>query len=365
MGFKDVLAGLRGRFFARAPAGSAEPLSEEEQLVRDYDLSLVELHDEIPALIPQRDAMRAAWRNGDFETYQRAFEAARAGGVIAENGRPLYSLVQGWFLEPFLELPDDEEAVQAHEDGLAPFRAFFQRSPSPFSAATYADALRVTAFVRRGTGWGRDVRADQWQGYEALLKEADAVLDGHADPNDFSWRMSDYRRSANEGNFETFKARFERAWLLDRYNIDLCRSHARMIMPRWLGRDEHDLEDFARRAAKLTEDRFGLGFYALIQQANTEVGNHELADTLCDPDLVKQGFEDLLARFPAPSVMNLYADALEWMGDTEALADLLETRFRVMVPQIWYGETRSDRISYLFATLLEAAEVLEQRRAAR
>jgi hypothetical protein len=221
------------------------------------------------------------------------------------------------------------------------------------------------AFVRRGTAWARDVQADQWQGYEALLGEADAVLDSHPDPADFSWRMSDYSRSANTGDFDIFKARFERAWLMDRYNIDLCRSHARMIMPRWLGRDEHDLENFARRAADLTRDRFGLGFYALIQQANTEVGDHELADTLCDPDLVKQGFEDLLARFPAPSVMNLYADTLEWMGDTEALADLFESRFRVMVPQIWYGETRSDKISYLFATLLEAAEVLEARRAAR
>jgi hypothetical protein len=361
MGFKDILAGMRNRVFGRASAAPQELLSPEEQLVRDYDLYLVDLHDEIPALVPQRDAMRAAWRNGDFEAYQRAFEAARVGGVITESGRPLYALVKDWFVEPFLELPDDETV--AHIDMLEPFRAFFQRSPSAFSAATYADALRVTAFVRRGTAYGRLVRADQWRDYETLLKEADDVLDSHADPENFSWRMSDYRRSANDGDFEKFRARFERVWLLDRYNIDLCRSHARMIMPRWLGRSAQDLEDFARRAAELTQDRFGLGFYALIQQANTDVGDHELADTLCDPDMAKRGFEDLLARFPAPSVMNLYADMLEWMGDTEALADLLESRFRVMVPQIWYGDTRGDKISYLFATLLEAAEVLEARRA--
>lgn len=361
MGFKDIFARFRSRI-SGASAAPATPLSAEEQLVRDYDLYLVDLHDELPSLIPQRDAMRAAWRKGDFEAYEQAFEAARASGVIADNGKPLYLLVKDWFLEPFMALPDDAAAAPQHEDMLKPFRDFFHRSPSPFSAATYADALRVTAFVRRGTGWGRDVRSEQWQGYEALLKEVDDVLDSHADPENFSWRISDYRRSANEGDFETFKARFERAWLLDRYNIDLCRSHARMIMPRWLGRDARDLEDFARRAAEQTKDRFGLGFYALIQQANTDVGDHDLADTLCDPDLVKQGFEDLLARFPAPSVMNLYADTLEWMGDTEALADLLETRFRVMVPQIWYGETRSDQLSYLFATLLEAAGVLEARK---
>lgn len=361
MVFKDILAALRTRMLGRASAAPQELLSPEERLVRDYDLYLVDLHDEIPALVPQRDAMRAAWRNGDFEAYQRAFEAARASGVITESGRPLYSLVKEWFVQPFLELPDNE--APAHVAMLEPFRAFFQRSPSAFSAATYADALRVAAFVQRGTAYGHLVQAEQRQSCEALLETADAVLDSQADPDNFSWRMSDYRRSANDGDFETFTVRFEQAWQLDRYNIDLCRSHARMIMPRWLGRDAQDLEDFARRAAALTQDRFGLGFYALIQQANTDVGDHALADTLCDPDMAKQGFEDLLSRFPAPSVMNLYADMLEWMGDTEALADLLQTRFRVMVPQIWYGDTRSDKIAYLFATLLEAAEVLEARRA--
>ncbi|WP_119256027.1 hypothetical protein [Shinella zoogloeoides] len=366
MGFKDIFSAWRNRNAARPTGGGGEePLSLEGSLVRDYDLYLVELHDELPDLVPQRDAMRAAWSLGDFEAYHQAFETARASGIIAANGKPLHALVRDWFLESFPGLPDDADAAPPQGDMLAPFRAFFERSPSAFSAATYADALRTAAFMRRGTAWGHEVTADQWKGFEALLKEADAVLDSHADPKDFSWRMSDYRRSANEGSFETFKARFERAWLLDRYNIDLCRAHARMILPRWLGRNARDLEDFARRAAELTGDRFGLGFYALIHQANTDVGDHQLADTLCDPALVKQGFEDLLTRFPAPSVMNLYADMLEWMGDTEALADLLETRFRVMVPQIWYGETRSDKISYLFATLLEAAEVLDERRAAR
>ncbi len=365
MNFRKILAAVKGRVFSRARAVPQEPLSLEERLVDDYDLYLVDLHDELPALIPQRDAMRLAWRSGDFEAYQRAFEAARASGVIAENGMPLYSLVKDWFHESFLALPEDEDSAPVEGDELAPFREYFYRSPSAFSAATYADVLRQMAFVRRGSAWGRETPADRWESYQTLLREADDVLDSHPDPDDFTWRMSDYRRSANEGNFEKFKARFERVWLMDRYNIDLCRSHARMIMPRWLGRDEQDLEDFALRAAELTKDRFGLGFYALIQQANTEVGSHELGDTLCDPDLVKQGFEDLLARFPAPSVMNLYADTLEWMGDTQALADLLETRFRVMVPQIWYGETRSDKISYLFATLLEAAEALDERRGSR
>jgi len=363
MGLKHLLAGLRGRIFGTAPAApSGEELSSYERLVRDYDLYLIDLHDEIPRLFPQRDAMRRAWQERDFPAYERAFAAARRDGGIAENGKPDYALVRDWFLEEFQALPDGDDAGPRHEALLAPFAAFFRQHPSPFSAATYHDALRVTAFAWRGTACADDVQQGQWQKHEAFLQQADAVLDANPGPNDFSWRISDYRRTANDGSLSEYQARFEKAWALDRFNIDLCRSHARMIMPRWLGRDAHDLEVFARRAAEFTKERFGLGFYALIQQANTEVGSHELGDTLCDPALVKQGFEDLLERFPAPSIVNLYADMLEWMEDGEALADLLQSRFRTIVPQIWYGDTRQEKIEYCFDTLLEADEILQERR---
>ncbi|PCK86811.1 hypothetical protein CPT32_10315 [Rhizobium sophoriradicis] len=91
MGFKSIFDGLRDRIFARQRSVSADyDLSPHERLVRDYDLHLVELHDEIPYLIPQRDAMRAAWQRRDFVAYHEAFEAARQTGSIAENGKPLY-----------------------------------------------------------------------------------------------------------------------------------------------------------------------------------------------------------------------------------------------------------------------------------
>ena len=65
MGLKDILTGLLGGL-KRTPTAPPEPLSPQEQLVSDYRLRLIELHDEIPHLIPQRDAMRAAWSAGDF-----------------------------------------------------------------------------------------------------------------------------------------------------------------------------------------------------------------------------------------------------------------------------------------------------------
>jgi hypothetical protein len=61
MGFKDIFSAWRNRNASRPTGvGALEPLSLEGSLVRDYDLYLVELHDELPDLVPQRDAMRAA-----------------------------------------------------------------------------------------------------------------------------------------------------------------------------------------------------------------------------------------------------------------------------------------------------------------
>lgn len=363
MGWKDLVRSVRDKVLGeRATPEPAEELTNYQILLRDYDLHSVFLHDEIPRLYGERDAMRRAWQERDFAAYRSAFEAARAEGDLTENGKPRYLLVKDWFLEEFMAIPDSDDAGPRHEVLLNSFADYFRRDPSPFSAATYADALRVTAYAWRGTACAADVNMDQADQSRRFLRQADAVLDSQPDPQDFSWRASDFRRSAETGSFSEYQRRFEAAWALDRYNIDLCRSFARMIMPRWLGRDEHDLEVFARRAAELTKDRFGYGFYALIQAANTEVGEHEIEDTLCDPVLVKQGFEDLLARFPAPSNFNLYADMLEWMKDNEALADLLETRFRTIVPEIWYGDTIDDKFVYAFETLLEADEVLKARR---
>lgn len=363
MGWKDLVRSVRDMALGRRAAPEpAEELTNYQILLRDYDLHSLFLHDEIPRLYGERDAMRRAWQERDFAAYRAAFEAARAEGDLAENGKPRYLLVKDWFLEEFMAIPDSDDAGPRHEALLDGFASYFREDPSPFSAATYADALRVTAYAWRGTACAADVNMDQADQFRRFLQQADAVLDSQPDPQDFSWRASDFRRGAETGSFSEYQRRFEAVWALDRYNIDLCRSFARMIMPRWLGRDEHDLEVFARRAAELTKDRFGYGFYALIQAANTEVGEHEIEDTLCDPALVKQGFEDLLARFPAPSNFNLYADMLEWMKDTQALADLLETRFRTIVPEIWYGDTIDDKFAYAFETLLEADEVLKARR---
>lgn len=363
MSWKDLVRSLRDKVLGgRATPDPAEELTQYEILLKAYGIASIFLHDEIPRLYEERDAMRRAWQARDFSAYRAAFEAALAEGDLAENGKPRYALVKDWFLEEFTAIPDSDDAGPRHEALLDSFAAYFRREPSSFSAATYADALRVTAYAWRGTACAADVNLDQAEQFDKFLRRADAVLDSQPGPDDFAWRASDFRRGAETGSFSEYQRRFEAAWALDRYNIDLCRNFARMIMPRWLGRDAHDLEVFARRAADLTKDRFGYGFYALIQAANTEVGEHELEDTLCDPALVKQGFEDLVARFPTPSNFNLYADMLEWMNDTEALADLLDTRFRAIVPEIWYGDTLDDKFVYAFETLLEADEVLKVRR---
>lgn len=359
MVFGKIFAKLLGK----APQFDAE-LSHYERIVRDYDLTLIELDDEIPRLVPAREAMFAAWRDRDFAAYKAAFNTAHRSGEIVESGRPLYSLVKDWFFRELFDSAD--EGGSRFAAAIRAFESFYTYAPSAFSAATFADVLRLVGYHVRGTDYITSTPGQSLGDLRSCLQASGALLDTFAreGETDFAWRLADARRAADQGDLAHFKQRFEAAWALDRYNVDLCRAHARMLMPRWLGRDAHDLEVFARQAMDLTKDRFGRGLYALIQQSNTDVGEHELEHTLCEPQLVKEGFDDLMQRFPAPSIVNLYADMLEWMRDEQGLADLLRDRYRVIVPQVWYGDTRADKIEYAFATLAEADEALTARAAA-
>ena len=108
-----------------------------------------------------------------------------------------------------------------------------------------------------------------------------------------------------------------------------------MLLPRWVGDGPQDVEVFARRVVSLTEARFGAGAYAFIYSVQAGVGGHEASDTLCDPDLLARGFEDLTARFPtSQSILNRYAMTMHWIGDHAAVYRV-QKRIDTITPNIW------------------------------
>jgi hypothetical protein len=87
---------------------------------------------------------------------------------------------------------------------------------------------------------------------------------------------------------------------------------ATSLFPKW-GGDARALDNYIVQATAQTRTLFGTGMYALLYSAAAN-GQYEHAlfqDSFANWDKVKQGYEDLLARYPASNAKrNRYA----WMA---------------------------------------------------
>jgi len=308
-------------------------------------------------LQPDRDALMAkrrfriasSWDElGEHEATVRQVDAILQSGQI-EKFEPLFRAVHGAdqslpsgcavheaLIRRLFRTPSASPAEQ--EQYLAPFRAAFERAPSPFIAGLLGTALASCSDESRGADVADETSEEQWNAYFGRRAQARAVLDACPDvAGDCPiWRRADYDLALDEAQSRgAYDAAFERAWALDRHNLNLCASHGIMLLPRWVGEGPQDLEVFARRAVSLTEARFGAGAYAFIHSVQAGVGSHEASDTLCDPDLLVHGFEDLTARFPtSQSVLNRYAMTMHWIGD-QAAVYRVQKRIDTITPNIW------------------------------
>lgn len=281
------------------------------------------------AVVERVDAIR---ESGRIEEYEPLFRRVHAADLSLPGGCAVHEGLRRRMLP---EPPLDPAGQERH---LAPFRDAFARAPSPLMAGLHAEALLDCADAARGAGTVDETSAEQWAGYAEHRGQARLALDACPDHRGDCpvWRRADYRLALDEApSREAFDQAFERAWALDRNNLNLCADHGILMLPRWVGEGPNDLEVFARRAVSLTEARFGSGAYAFIYSVQAGIGHHEPTDTLCDPALVVRGFEDLIERFPtSQSVLNRYAMTLDWLEDYAAVYPI-QRRIRTINPNIW------------------------------
>jgi hypothetical protein len=271
-------------------------------------------------------------RSGRIEELEPLFRTAHAAGLLLPGGCSVHEAMDRRLFGATPENPDEQQIY------LAPFRAAFDRAPSPFMAAIVANALIRCSDESRGAKTVDETSPQQWAAYAEHRAEARHVLDAFPDREGTCpvWQRANYDLAVEEApSREAFDEAFERAWAIDRHNLNLCADHGIMMLPRWLGRGPRDLEVFARRAIAMTEARFGAGAYAFIYSIQAGIADHEVTDTLCDQDLLVQGFEDLTERFPdSQSLLNRHIMTLDWTGDYEAVYPL-QKRLDTINPNLW------------------------------
>lgn len=310
------------------------------RLMKERGYSVVSLRDELP--VEHRTAIEDMVSGDRLEDFEALFRDARAADIILPNARPLHDALT------FCVMPDFDQSESDLGAKLAPFHRAFERRPSPSTAGLYATMLQSAASAARGYDFVDAVGEEQWQNHFELNRQARAILDqtAHQAGDDLLWADADYSLGLDHDDIQVheFHAKFDRLWSMNRWSLPLLASRGIHLLPRWVGEDEHDVEKFARHAISVTEERFGCGAYAYVYQALANVGSLDIEDTLCDRALLRQGFEDLAARYPAQSVLNRYANTMAWAEMDEVALELFDARITAIVPEVWTGNTEQDQI---------------------
>ncbi|MEB2842819.1 hypothetical protein GAO09_28225 [Rhizobiales bacterium RZME27] len=323
----DGIRSVRGFFEDR------QERKERQALMAKRQFRIASSWDELGEHEMTARAVEAIKASGEFEKFEPLFLSAHAADVTLPSGCALHEALMRRILDP---APVEPQAQRAY---LAPFFAAFETRHSPHMAGLLANALIRCSDESRGADVVDETSDEQWGGYSDHRMRARQVLDACADVAGSSllWQTADYHLAIDvvERPRDAVDAAFERVWMLDRYNLNLCADHGIILLPRWVGRGPNDLEVFARRALSVTEDRFGAGAYGFIYSIQAGVGSHDVSETLCDPDLVVRGFEDLIERFPtSQSILNRYAMAMDWIGDLQAVYRI-QKRINTINPNIW------------------------------
>jgi hypothetical protein len=111
------------------------------------------------------------------------------------------------------------------------------------------------------------------------------------------------------------------------------------FLPKWHG-DAEAIERFARAAVERTATQEGRGMYARIYwyASQTEYGNDLFNKSLAVWRQMRDGFDDVIARYPDPWNLNNYARFACLAGDKSKTRELLARIGPSVVHQAWAPE---------------------------
>lgn len=246
---------------------------------------------------------------------------------------------------------------------LDPFARWFNEAPSATSGALYAQALLHLAGKERGAAWAHETDPSQWAGFAAALSAAQSVLQQPNPRNEdhYMWLAvsSEIGQLTGMGE-EKREELFERAWRMDRVNISLFGGHMESLLPRWSGMDGRYADHFARRVLELTRDDLGCGGYTLAYAYWANYPSNPLVDfeeAVLDQNLMRQGYFDLLERFPHSLIINNeLACVMSWMGAEDLVRHQFNNGLRLIDHNSWGGITEYASVDRAVRAFIFAAK---------
>jgi hypothetical protein len=268
-------------------------------------------HAAEPARSPVTEAAEDALWEGDFAALERQYAEARQPGRFDADGRSQLVQFRQGFQRVVRYADENAEPYLKEMDALT--LQWAQEHPgSALAHILHAKALEAHAWSYRGGGYAKDVPPEAWKDFNAYLEQAAVYLKDHADValKDSYAHLVLLQIGRGLGWSRTVLAAIASDGLQrNPDDTDLYYQMVTSLVPKW-GGDANALDAYIRSAAEQTRARYGMALYAQLYMGALfdQYGHALFEDSHADWSKMKQGFEDILARYPDSSIyLNEYA----------------------------------------------------------
>jgi hypothetical protein len=208
---------------------------------------------------------------------------------------------------------------------------------SPAACIYRASLYEDRAWSFRGHTYAQDVPPNKWEYFFKYLELGEETLQkcksyASIDPE---WHVRMFELAKlDQVDTHTLQKMFIEGVNQEPYYSPLYEVALWSLQPKWSGSYEA-IEKMANYAAEVTKDKDGYSMYARIyingMQSN-EI-NHPFRDAKASWPVMKQGFEDLIARYPDYWNMNMYAKFACIAGDKATTRRLIDNiNSQIVIP---------------------------------
>jgi hypothetical protein len=306
--------------------------------------SLTSRADELVDRATTKSEVAQAFKNEDFKRLEKLSSQYRKTEVRTSSGL--------WKLTLFYTGLSD--ALDTHQRDN-PFwmtmnksaEAWVKRYPnSPSARLGYAQMLLNRGWSYRGSGYADTVAEKDWKPFREYTQKAREYLEktrkiSEHDPRWYElmiriatyqgWPQEEFDVILNEG-----MSRYPNFYQLHFAAIDY-------LTPKW-GGDAAAIEQFAREALRLTRKTEGTGMYARIYwyASQTQYGNELFTRSKVDWSLMKQGIDDVLAKYPDAWNVNNFARFACMKDDKKKTSELIDRIGPEPLMQVWQTQRTYD-----------------------
>lgn len=182
------------------------------------------------------------------------------------------------------------------------------KNPSPPAYITLAKFHHHLAWLWRGDGFAGDVSEESWKPFNNQIAITRSILADHKDASvDPEWfvTMENVSRAQSIPDQEA-SAVVAEAIGKHKYYERVYEAAVLRLMPNW-GGSWDEVEQFADFAAENTKDKYGDALYTRIYMVLGDCGCGVFSETRVNWSRMKNGFEEIVKRYPNEWNLNSFA----------------------------------------------------------